>query len=369
MRFLARTQTYLPSIFALTAFLYLGWFMSGCRADSWEQWTFPEAGIRFELPSSWSVRKLRPGKEAQPLSKQPAAREASPESSVVTALPVLEDAALVIVATQKTIPLDPFAKAMARFIPLEDVQFELEDLKISNKNHKGVVGRYAKGTGRLKTNRAPVFFESYVLDIQGKPTLITLYAEESKRAYYEPVFGKIRDSIQPLESVSIKINSTPAPASAPQSPPKTTKPTTPSLQTPSPATAPQPSVPPTETPPPAETPPVKTPPETPTEENTLPKIPAETSPSEVPSGKIPPAEAPEAKAATPSAQEKTRPNPTNSAPKKPKEETNSKAPTPQTPPSNPDRTKPAPKKAKAPPKTPAPTPAKEKSPTTPRGSF
>lgn len=170
----------------------------GCRSEGWRTWTFQEAGLRFEVPESWSVRVMRPGEPPRPLDEplQPSPGTTRGDGAVVTALSVLEDAAMVIFASQKDIELSSMARHMDRFIPLKDIRFEPDD-KLVRREFNGTYGFEGRGVGRLASNNAPVAFRCMALDVGGEPVFVFLYAEESQQARYAPVFDKIIAGLSP----------------------------------------------------------------------------------------------------------------------------------------------------------------------------
>ena len=192
MRSTPRVRTASLSFIAVTASLTLVWAAGCCRPGGWRFEEFKEARIQFAIPSDWSVRILRPGQDPVPLEE---AGDPGEDGAVVTALPILEDAALVIVATQKNVSARAFARQTHKFIPLDGVVLSANEEPWAK---NGLRGWVADGKGRLRSNGTPVLFRWVVLDVDGQPVLITLYAEASKDDHYKEVFDKILDSLKPI---------------------------------------------------------------------------------------------------------------------------------------------------------------------------
>ncbi len=167
-----------------------------CGSDQWKQEVFREAGLRFSVPANWKVSLRRPGQGVQDMD-DPAATRAprSRDGAVVTALPVLEDAAVIIIATQQTSAADIFARRVADFIPLEGVQFT-NSMQPYSLN--GLAGFAGEGVGLLPSDGTSVYFRCLILDVDGKPVIVTLYAEEMQRARYEGIFNTIIARLNPI---------------------------------------------------------------------------------------------------------------------------------------------------------------------------
>lgn len=161
-----------------------------CGSDDWKQETFPESGLRFSIPSSWKVSLRRPG-QGDPSQGS----AGTGDGAVFTALPPLEDAALILIATEKPAAPDLFARRVTDFIPLNGVQFTSPMQPYSLNGTAGFAG---EGMGQLPSDGTPVYFRCMVLDVGGKPTIVTLYAEESQRARYEQIFDVIVTRLHPM---------------------------------------------------------------------------------------------------------------------------------------------------------------------------
>ncbi len=179
---------------ALVATLATGCFGS----DDWKSATFPEARLRFAVPANWKVNLRRPGQGTTDLDKTPrSSYKESSDGAVVTALPVMEDAALILIATEKTASPDLFARRVADFIPLKGIRFTTTMQPYSLNGLHGFAG---EGYGRLPSNGTSVYFRCMVLEVEGKPVIATLYAEESQKERYDPIFDTIVARLHPTTS-------------------------------------------------------------------------------------------------------------------------------------------------------------------------
>lgn len=172
-----------------------------CDSDQWQQQVFREGGLRFSVPSNWSVTVQRPGQSTTNPDQDSVDEPSSGDSdgAVLSALPVLEDAALILIATQQRVAVDIFARRVADFIPLNGVQF-ISPLQPYSLN--GLTGFAGEGSGLLPSDGSPVYFRCIVLDIDGKPVIVTLYSEELQRTRYEQVFDIILARLHPLRETS-----------------------------------------------------------------------------------------------------------------------------------------------------------------------
>lgn len=172
-----------------------------CGSDQWKQQVFREAGLRFSVPSNWTVTVQRPGQNAVNPDKDDVdeVNSGDADGAVLSALPVLEDAALILIATQQRVAVDIFARRVADFIPLNGVQF-ISPLQPYSLN--GLTGFAGEGSGQLPSDGTPVYFRCMVLDIDGKPVIVTLYSEELQRTRYEQIFDTILARLHPLRETS-----------------------------------------------------------------------------------------------------------------------------------------------------------------------
>ena len=178
-----------------------------CGSDDWKSATFPEARLRFAVPANWKVSLRRPGEDSQDLNKPSIPSNKDPgDGAVVTALPVLEDAALILIATEKTAAPDLFARRVADFIPLNAIRFTTPMQPYSLNGLHGFAG---EGYGRLPSNGTSVYFRCMVLDVEGKPSIVTLYAEESQRERYHKTFDTIVSRLHPMSSGAAVIDALP----------------------------------------------------------------------------------------------------------------------------------------------------------------
>jgi hypothetical protein len=165
-----------------------------CELDDWKTATLPEAKLRFEVPANWKVNLRRPGKVPSE-SAETATPSETGDGAVLTALPVMEDAALILIATEKTAAPDLFARRVTDFIPLKGVRFTTPMQAYSLNGLHGFAG---EGYGRLPSDGTAVYFRCMVLDVEGKPVIATLYAEESQKERYSPIFDTIVARIHPM---------------------------------------------------------------------------------------------------------------------------------------------------------------------------
>ncbi len=194
--FRARTAPF--SFLALTATFVLVWTSGCCRTDEWKSHTFADAGLRFDLPDSWTVRVVRPGEKPTDLE------DASPtdvgvDGAVVTALPILEDAALVIVAPQNKVSTEIFARQAQQFIPLDNIVVSNDPARWGNGTFKGWA---TGGKGALRGSGTKVEWRWVALEIDGQPVIVCLYAEEDQSKRYDEVFNRILQSIAPMGAPS-----------------------------------------------------------------------------------------------------------------------------------------------------------------------
>ena len=133
------------------------------------------------------------------------------DSAILTALPVLEDAALVIIAPQIERSPESFADEINILVPLDGVKFSGRNpIAWQRGELKGLV---FDGTGRI-TNKGPeVHFSTLILDMSGRSVIVTLYAEEERSEAYSEIFNRIMTSLKPVRS-----NTPPTTPTAPVTP-------------------------------------------------------------------------------------------------------------------------------------------------------
>jgi hypothetical protein len=181
---------------ALSASLVL---CSGCSGtDAWKTVAFEQAGVTFSVPDNWSVSVGVPGSDpvVAPIDTN------GPElgggaGAVLSALSVLEDAALVLIATHMDISPQWFSARIDEFIPLERITFTQQNEPYTR---NGVSGYAGEGVGVLSKGNVPVYFRTLAVEIEDRAVLITLYAEESERARYEVIFDRILGSMKPSKA-------------------------------------------------------------------------------------------------------------------------------------------------------------------------
>lgn len=212
MRLTPHVRTSALASLALVACLVMSAVWSGCRSDQWKTQQFAEARLRFMLPESWSVHLMRPGQEPAPLDPTSPAADTTGDGAVVTALSVLEDAAMVIFAPQKDVEVTRFARYMKDFIPLDEVRF-LPAEKLYSKTVGGLPGFIGEGSGKLPKDQTPVYFRCLAVDVEGQPVFVILYAEESQQKRYAPIFERILESIEPTFTPRVQVR--PDPGAAP----------------------------------------------------------------------------------------------------------------------------------------------------------
>jgi hypothetical protein len=198
--FRARTAPY--TFLALTASFVLVWTSGCCKTDEWRTHTFVDAGLSFELPDSWTVRVVRPGSDPQDLDDA-VATDVGVDGAVVTALPLLEDAALVIVAPQNRVSTEVFARQAQQFIPLDNIVVSNDPARWGNGTFSGWA---TGGKGALRGSGTKVEWRWVALEIDGQPVIVCLYAEEDQVERYDAMFNRILQRIAPMG----------APAPAPQ---------------------------------------------------------------------------------------------------------------------------------------------------------
>lgn len=189
-----RVRTAPFSFLALTASFVLVWTSGCCRTDEWKPHTFHDAGVQFELPASWTVRVVRPGQEPSDL-QDGSLTDVGSDGAVVTALPLLEDAALVVVAPQNKVSTEVFARQAKQFIPLDNIVVSADPARWGNGTFSGWA---TGGGGTLRGSGTKVIWRWVALEIDDQPVIICLYAEEDRASTYDEVFDRILQSIAPL---------------------------------------------------------------------------------------------------------------------------------------------------------------------------
>ena len=190
-----RVRTAPFSFLALTASFVLVWASGCCKTDAWQTHIFADAGVRFDLPDSWTVRVVRPGQEPGPLDDTPPT-DAGVDGAVVTALPLLEDAALVIVAPQNNVSTEVFARQAEQFIPLDNIVVNTAPARWGNGTYSGWA---TDGKGTLRGSGTKVAWRWVALEVDGQPVIICLYAEQDQADRYGGLFDRILQSIAPID--------------------------------------------------------------------------------------------------------------------------------------------------------------------------
>lgn len=193
-----RTASWTCLVLALAAFL--GSMLAGCCAsDEWRTVTFRQAQLEFAVPGDWTVRFREPGRD--PLTVAPGeelgASAMLSDGAVLTALPVLEDAAMVILVTEPTVRPEYLAQHVKEFVPLDAVT---PSPRNEPYQANGLSGFASEGSGRLPNEGADVYFRTLVLEVGGRAILVTLYAEKSQQRRYEVVFDRILGSLKALNA-------------------------------------------------------------------------------------------------------------------------------------------------------------------------
>ena len=194
-----RVWTAVSLLIMMLAALVATLTMEGCGLDEWKSATLPEARLRFAVPANWKVNLRRPGQSNTDKNVLSGPSETG-DGAVLTALPVMEDAALILIATEKTASPDLFARRVEDFIPLKGVRFTTPMQAYSLNGLHGFAG---EGYGRLPSDGTDVYFRCMVLDVEGKPVIATLYAEESQKERYSPIFDTIVARIHPTSGTSM----------------------------------------------------------------------------------------------------------------------------------------------------------------------
>lgn len=183
---------------ALFAAFSLSALLTGCcTSDEWKTVPFKQAHLQFMVPGDWTVRFRQPGSDPVTLEDgQTAGDSRASDGAVLTALPVLEDAAMVILVAESDVKPEYFARQVENFIPLQTTTFSSrpEPYAIN-----GLAGYAGEGTGRLPGEDTDVYFRTLVLGVAGRTVLVTLYAEASHRLRYEAIFDRILASLTPYD--------------------------------------------------------------------------------------------------------------------------------------------------------------------------
>ncbi len=188
------------SLRILTLAAFIASLVGGCcGSEDWKNEEFREARLRFSVPSGWSVNLKLPGEKALDLDKPRSGATRSGNGAVVTAMPALEDAALILIATEKVAAPDLFARRVTDFIPLNAIRFTTPMQPYSLNGLHGFAG---EGFGRLQSNGTPVYFRCMVLDVEGRPVIAALYAEEAQRERYSAIFDTIVARFHPIGALS-----------------------------------------------------------------------------------------------------------------------------------------------------------------------
>jgi len=202
---------------ALIAVFVLSAALTGCcSSDEWKTVPFKQAHLKFTVPADWTVRFRQPGSDPVTVEDgdMPGDANAS-DGAVLTALPVLEDAALVILVAESDVKPEYFARQVESFIPLEATTFSSrpEPYTIN-----GLAGYAGEGTGRLPGEDTDVYFRTLVLGVAGRTVLVTLYAEASHKVRYEAIFDHILASLAPEEGTPPSVVETPDAGARPSHP-------------------------------------------------------------------------------------------------------------------------------------------------------
>ena len=196
----ARLRCRTASLLIPAAALFLIWMSGFCRSDEWRTHSFFDAGIQFELPDTWTVHVARPGQEPEGLDSAPAATSTK-DGAVVTALPLLEDAALVIVAPQNQVSPEVFARQAKLFLPLDTVVAAGPPTQWGNGSFQGWA---SAGHGKIMGSGTTVDWRWVSLDVDGHAIVIYLYAESSQAPRYNDVFDRILRSVSRLDTATPK---------------------------------------------------------------------------------------------------------------------------------------------------------------------
>jgi hypothetical protein len=170
------------------------WASACCRTDEWTSHSFEDASIQFELPENWTVHVARPGLDPVELDSAPSQPQA-PHGAIVTALPLLEDAAMVIVAPQNNVSTEVFARQADLFLPLDHIVTAGPPSRWGNGSFQGWA---SAGHGEIAGGRTPVDWRWVTLEVEGQAIIVCLYAESSQATRYNEVFNRILKSIARL---------------------------------------------------------------------------------------------------------------------------------------------------------------------------
>ena len=166
------------------------------------------------MPDSWVVRLRTAGGDATevPPGQLAGADTGMEDSAVLTALPVLEDAALVVLATDTQVKPDYFAKQVEEFIPLTNIEFTQKSEPYALGGLHGLAG---EGHGTLEGEGTEVYFRTLVAEVGGRTVFVTLYAQQEHRKRYEGTFDRILSSMREIQVSSPGLPKAPKAPAAP----------------------------------------------------------------------------------------------------------------------------------------------------------